>query len=397
MRSCLTALKLTIVTAILLTSLKAQTASYRVGPATSPYNPPGYLVGHKINKFGWIPMTDLLSGRPDQPLLWRWGRTEPLTLLGGDCGTAVGINDYGQIVGAACLPGETSPHAYFYKDKKAVDLGTFGGVNSAASAVNLSDQIAGTYQLNDGAIHGFSWQRKHWVDIGSLGGSFTYPYGINNSGVVTGQSDISNVPDPVYGIPPFHGFVWSAGTLTDIGSIFGSNFNYVYGINEAGVAVGSADLAGDVGAHTILWNNGTVQDLSPDGNISAGATSINNLGQVVGIWGSVDTDPADGPPSTVTLCPCYATLWQNGQEIFLNGLVSPEWSLLLALAIDDKGEILAIAQLNGGNFQTVVLHPILSSTQNAAARAIPSRERSAGYAGPRAFRRKQNGGFEPIW
>lgn len=397
MRSCLTALALATVTAILVTALNAQTVSYRVTPATSPYNPPGYLVGHKINRLGWIPMTDLLSGRPDQPLLWRWGRTEPLTLLGGNCGTAVGINDYGHIVGAACLPGETAPHAYFYKDKRAFDLGTFGGVQAAASAVNLSDQIAGTYQLNDGTVHGFFWQRKHWVDVGNLGGSFTDIYGINNSGVVTGQSDISNVPDPVYGIPPFHGFVWSAGTLTDVGSIFGSNFNYVFGINDAGVAAGSADLAGDVGAHTILWNNGTVQDLSPDGNISAGATSINNLGQVVGIWGSVDPDPSFGPPAYVTLCPCYATLWQNGQEIFLNGLVPPEWNLLLASAINDKGEILAIAQLSGGRFQTVILHPIPSATQNPAARVIPSRERPADYAGPRAFRRKPTGGFEPIW
>jgi hypothetical protein len=60
-------LKLATVTAILLTTLQAQNVSYRVVPATSPYNPPGYVVGHKINKLGWIPLTDSSSGRPDQP------------------------------------------------------------------------------------------------------------------------------------------------------------------------------------------------------------------------------------------------------------------------------------------------------------------------------------------
>jgi probable HAF family extracellular repeat protein len=341
MRSRLTVLKVTAVIAILLSALEAQTVSYRVKVVTSPFNPPGYVVGHQMDRLGWMPLTDYLSGRPSQALLWRWGRTEPLTLLGGNCGTANGINDYGHIVGSACLPSQIVPHAYLYKNKTAIDLGTFGGIGADGNAVNLSDQIAGIYQLNDGTIRGFFWQRKHWVDLGSLGGSFIYTYGINNSGVVTGQSDISNVPDPVYGIPHFHGFVWSSGTLTDIGSIFGSDFNYVFAINNAGVAVGSADLAGDVGAHTILWNNGTVQDLSPDGNISAGATSINNLGQAVGIWGSVETDLAYGPPVYVTLCPCYAVLWQNGQEIFLNNAVPAGWNLLLASAIDDKGAILA--------------------------------------------------------
>src|SRR6202051_5391235 len=126
---------------------------------------------------------------------------------------------------------------------------------------------------------------------------------MKNSGTVVGQSDISNTPDPVYNIPPFHGFVWSAGSLTDLGPIFGSNFNYVFAINDIGTAAGSADLAGDTGAHTILWKNGAVQELSPDGNIRAGAVSINNMGQAVGIWGLVDAGPRPCPPGFGTFWP----------------------------------------------------------------------------------------------
>src|SRR5258708_4669250 len=214
--------------------------------------------------------------------------------------------------------------------------------------------MGGAYAPGDGSSRAFFWHRGRWVGGGGLGGSFTYSYGMNSSATVSGQSDISNTPDPVYGIPPFHGFVWSAGTLTDVGSIFGSNFNYVFGINDAGVAAGSADLAGDTGAHAILWNNGMVQDLSPDGNISAGAVGINNFGQVVGSWGSVDPNPADGPPVNTLLCPCYAVLWQNGQEIFLNGTVTSEWNLLLPLAINNSGEFLARGELYVGPLGTVV-------------------------------------------
>ena len=71
---------------------------------------------------------------------------------------------------------------------------------------------------------GFLLQKSGSIDLGTLGkGSFTYPYGLNKSDVVTGQSDISNNPNPVLGIPPFHGFQWSGGELTDFGSIFGSD------------------------------------------------------------------------------------------------------------------------------------------------------------------------------
>jgi hypothetical protein len=220
---------------------------------------------------------------------------------------------------------------------------------------------------------------------------------MNSFDTVTGQSDISKIPDPIYNIPHFHGFVWSRRALRDVGSIFGSDFNFLAAINEAGVAVGSADLAGDTGAHAILWNHGTVQDLSPDGNISAYAIDINNVGQVVGSWGSVDPDPADGPPVDSILCPCFAVLWQNGQEIFLNDTVPPGWDLWLGLAINDGGEIVARGQFNGGPLSTVLLKPITFADQSEAPDATPPTIRQAAHTGPRALRRNPKVGFQEIW
>ena len=125
--------------------------------------------------------------------------------------------------------------------------------------------------------------------------------------------------------------------------------------------------------------------------------SINNLGQAVGGWGSVESDPTFGPPVDVVLCPCFAVLWQNGQEIFLNELVPPEWNLLFATAINDKGHILAQAQLSDGTIESVVLLPIPLGTHNAASGAAVSRNRAASYTGPRALRKDHKGGVEAIW
>jgi len=260
-----------------------QNLKYEVVPIISPYNQPGISLGHDINKGGVIALTDQETGQ--EAFEWKSGKSIPLTLLGGACSSAVGINNSGHIVGGACPSGLTQMHAYLYRNGTTLDLGALGGVAASGTQVNLNDQIAGDYTRANGTASAFFWQSSTWVDLGSLGGDFTYSYGMNSSGTIAGQSDTSKTLDPVYGIPRFHGFVWSAGKLTNLGAIFGSHFNYVFGINDAGVAAGSADLKGDNAAHAITWNNDKVQDLSPDGNISAAGVGINNLGQVVGSWG----------------------------------------------------------------------------------------------------------------
>ena len=373
---------LALIVVLLSPGLWAQ-VQYKVIPITSPYNTADTVVGFSINKAGALALNDIKNG-PQEAFVWKAGKGTPLTLFGGSCSTAKGINNAGHIVGGACLPGETLPHAYLYHPKNTQDLGTFGGTFAVGFAVNALDQIAGYYELGDGTDHAFFWNKKKWTDLGNLGGSFTYAYGINSSAVVTGQSDISNNPDPVFGIPPFHGYQWSGGVLTDFGSIFGSNFNYGEGINDAGMIAGGADVAGDTGAHAIIWNKGTVQDLTPDGNITAWGIGINNQNQVIGSFGSVDPDPADGPPVYSMLCPCYATLWQNGQEIFLQEVVPPGWELLLGLAINDKGEILARGRFNGGTLGTVLLKPLPKQQGATPISALPA-QRRVPYAGPRAI------------
>lgn len=382
---------------VFVTSPLLAQVQYKVIPIYSPFNPSDYVIGSDISKGGVLPLTDVQNGQR-QAFEWKAGKSLPLTLFGGQCSSANGINNAGHIVGGACPSGETLRHAYLYRKGSALDLGTFGGTSSVGIGVNRFDQVAGYYTLTDGTARAFLWQRKGWADLGSLGGSFIYAYDLDDSGTITGQSDISNDPDPVYGIPPFHGFQWSKGVLADLGPIFGGNFNYGNSINSAGVIVGSSDVAGDTGAHAFIWNQGTVTDLTPDGNIDAWGTDINTQGQVVGIWGSVDPNPADGPPVDTMACPCYAVLWQNGQATFLNDVVPPQWNLLGADAINDRGEILADAQLKDGSFQKVLLKPLKHAAPQATGGAnpmVPSHRPLIDTA-PRLIQRMQGGGFRLV-
>jgi probable HAF family extracellular repeat protein len=366
----------------------AQIISYRVIPLTSPFDPAGRISGggHHFNNYRYLPLTDHLAGRSPQAFVWKWDKPLPLTLFDGSCGEAIGINAPGHIVGAACVPGETGLHAFLFRNKRAIDLGTFGGTGAGADVVNRTDQIAGVYDLADGSIHAYFWAKKNWTEIPSLGGSRTYTFGINSSGVVTGQSDVSNDLDPILLTPPVHGYQWSNGVVTDFGQIFGSNFNYGNGINDAGVIVGAADLIGDTAAHAFLWNQGSVEDITPYDNIVAWGIGINNNNEVVGSWGTFDGFLSDGPPIYTMACPCLAFLWQNGSLFFLNDLVPAGWNLSAASSINERGDIVAQGQFNGGPFQLLLLKQIapLAAPQHAASpKGLPRYP----LTGPRALRR----------
>ncbi|HWZ84446.1 MAG TPA: hypothetical protein VNW47_17585 [Terriglobales bacterium] len=366
----------------------AQSVSYTVVPINSVFDPPGRVLPGDINNHRAVAATDLLSGRPHMGFIWRPGKSTPLPTLGGTCSAALGISDGGHVVGSSCVPGDATFHAFLYRKHQIEDIDTFGGVASYANRVNENNQVTGVFTTSDGVAHGFFWHGKHWSDLGSLGGSATLVNGLSESGLVTGQSDISNDPDPVFGIPHFHGFTWSNGVLTDLGQIFGSDFGYTVGADAAGRIAGASDLAGDLSGHAYLWDHGTVTDLSPYDFVTAWSNDINSQGDIIGSWGSNDNDPADGPPVYTILCPCFGVLWHNGVPLFLNDLVGdPQWQFLLGLWINDRGDIVAAGSLNGGPLQRVLLKRIVV--------AAPAKENSSPLpvqsSMPRGFHRERDG------
>lgn len=371
--------------------LFGQTVTYKVLPIISPFDPPGRVSANSFNKYRAVAAVDRLSGRTRQGFIWRAGKGTPFPTLGGTCSSANGISDHGHVVGSSCLPGDAVSHATLYRGGHLLDLGTFGGIISSAGRVNKSDQVTASFTTSDGAIHTIFWQRGKWTELGFLGGSQTLAYDLSESGVVTGQSDISNDPHPVFGIAPFHGFVWSNGTLTDMGQIFGSDFGYTVGVDSAGRIAGASDLAGDLSAHAFVSENGAITDLTPYGDgITSWSNEINSHGDIIGSWGFSDNDPADGPPVNTMLCPCYAVLWHNGQPTFLNDVVDPQWNLLLGLRINDSGDIVALGSFNGGSFQPVRLKP---SVATSATGSRSPRKHAQNPPIVRGFHREHDGTF----
>lgn len=82
---------------------------------------------------------------------------QDLGTLGGDESAAFAINNDGAIVGSAGLiTGDT--HAFWRPvDSAMTDLGTLGGIGSTASALNRQQQVVGVAEATDGAEHAFIW------------------------------------------------------------------------------------------------------------------------------------------------------------------------------------------------------------------------------------------------
>ncbi len=128
------------------------------------------------------------------------------------------------------------------------------------------------------------------TDLGSLGGGVSVGAAINASGQVTGYSDTGKmVPtgatcrDGRKSLPcmaeVIHAFLWSNGTMTDLGSLGGA-LSQGTAISSSGEVVGLSTTTTKAGAtgSPFLWNGQSMTALSAP----TGPAGINNSGQIVG-------------------------------------------------------------------------------------------------------------------
>jgi probable HAF family extracellular repeat protein len=57
---------------------------------------------------------------------------------------AFAISRNGQTAGVSYIPGDAFYHAVIWQNGSIVDLGTLGGLNSGASGINSSGEVAGS-------------------------------------------------------------------------------------------------------------------------------------------------------------------------------------------------------------------------------------------------------------
>jgi probable HAF family extracellular repeat protein len=161
-----------------------------------------------------------------------------------------------------------------------VALGTLGGAESQAAAINGPAQITGNSSLADGTRHAFLWTPwQQMADLGTLGGSESTAIALNDAGHVVGSSTTAN------GVR--HAFRWSgAEGMRDLGTLGGSTSSAA-AINRHGQIVGRAATRGDRN-HAFIWTrrdgmvdlNRRIPVIAP-GLVLSEAVALSDTGAVV--------------------------------------------------------------------------------------------------------------------
>jgi probable HAF family extracellular repeat protein len=258
--------------------------------------------------------------------------------LGGSC-WALAVNNAGEAVGYSYLP-DGQIRAVRWQNGAISDLGTLGGTTGAARGINDSGVIVGDSRTADSTdaqtvIHACLWQGGVITDLGTLGGTISKAKAINSHGQVVGYSTTADGAD--------HGVVWEGGVIYDLNALLPANSGWVISgletnaINDNGQIVGQGVINGHQHAFRMSDNDGVfanggavITDLGTLGGPNSDGLAINNLVQAVG-WSN--TSAGSG----------HAFRFSGGAMTDLKSL----YNTSIAQGINDGGQVVGASDYRG--------------------------------------------------
>lgn len=246
-----------------------------------------------------------------------------LGTLGGIESEARAINNNGQVVGHS-LDANNQRRAFLYANNQMQSLGTLGGNSSQAEDINDSGLVVGTAKNSAGKDRAFLYNGSTMQDLGTFGGSSAGAAGINNSNQIAGYATVDT--------ENYHAFIYQNNQLQDLGLINGF-YSYGRAINNTGKVVGLAYQDGEFGGgRAFIYQNGTMSPIAPVDGRENGAEAINDSDQVVG--------SSSYTPNAINR---HAFLYTNGQIRDLGTLGGAQ---SFAYDINNAGQVVGSIEFN---------------------------------------------------
>ncbi|MHA2225874.1 MAG: hypothetical protein ACXAC8_11755, partial [Candidatus Hodarchaeales archaeon] len=236
-----------------------------------------------LNDLGQVAGTSYLTNGEERAFFWsKETGIVNLGTLGGTQSSAKAINNAGRVVGLSTIPQDTEQHIFLWSQAIGMidtRIPFTRSINVWHNDIYLNKlgQIAGTSKTISGDYHAVFWEvGVGMIDLGTLGGSESYPRDFNDLGQITGTSKTVNGDE--------HAFFWSIETgMIDLGKI-NENDDWSFGlkINNLG------HVAGVSGSHEydlkgFMWSLETgMIDLGSFGSTVTAVTALNDLGQIAG-------------------------------------------------------------------------------------------------------------------
>ncbi|HXW90539.1 MAG TPA: hypothetical protein VEK33_08325 [Terriglobales bacterium] len=259
-----------------------------------------------------------------------------------------------------------------------VDMGTFGGpqgflfegsqvLNSEGVLTGWLDtptpdpnfpNFSNCFNPDCFFSHAFEWTAGHVTDLGTLpGGLASETVWISDNGLIAGYSE-NGVTDPLTGMTEDRAVLWRNGTIIDLGTLPGGHESQASVVNSAGQIVGYASndksdpfsyQGWGTETRAVLWENGTIKDLGTLGGSDAVAYFVNASGQIAGC------SYTDSTPNSTTGVPTLEPfLWEHGEMRSLGSLGGTYGCVSF---LNNKGQVAGTSTLVGD----VVTHPFLWS------------------------------------